>query len=122
MHEDNKRRRQRDEVYSHKMRAGKRTYFLDVHATESDDYYLTICESKKRADGSFEKHKIFLFKEDFNRFVAALGEVIHYVKTECLPDYDFDEFDRKHEAYYAENKPTEAEIEPLDDLSTRWED
>lgn len=87
----------REEVYSTKIRAGKRTYFFDVHSTRSDDYYITITESKKRFDGKFEKHKIFLYKEDFNKFSNTLTGVINHIKTELLPDYDYDEFDRRRE-------------------------
>ena len=69
---DNK---EREEVFSKKVRAGKRTYFFDVKATRSGDYYLTLTESKKRLeDGVFVKHKIFLYKEDFEKFSEALGE------------------------------------------------
>lgn len=68
----------RDEVYANAVRAGKRTYFFDIRSTRSNDYYLTITESKKRFndDGSvsYQKHKIFLYKEDFEKFSEALGE------------------------------------------------
>ena len=85
--------REREEVYSKKVRAGKRTYFFDVKATRSNDYYVTITESKKRLeDGVFIKHKIFLYKEDFNKFIKALGEAIDYVKTDLMPDFDFDAY------------------------------
>ncbi|TAF45214.1 MAG: DUF3276 family protein [Sphingobacteriales bacterium] len=71
----------RDEVYSKKVRAGKRTYFFDVKATRSNDYYVTITESKKRLeDGVFLKHKIFLYKEDFEKFTEGLFEILDYVK------------------------------------------
>ena len=85
----------RSEVYSTKIRAGKRTYFFDVKETRSSDYYITITESKRRFGGDgYDKHKIFLYKEDFNKFVNCLNETIDYVKTELLPDYDYEEFDR----------------------------
>lgn len=86
----------RDEIYSERVRAGKRTYFFDVKATRSNDYYLTITESKRRFkdDGFFyEKHKIFLYKEDFHKFVEALNETVNHVKTELLPEVDFSQFD-----------------------------
>jgi len=74
----------REEIFSKVVRAGKRTYFLDVKATRRNDYYLTITESKKRfnRDGRhyFEKHKIFLYKEDFDKFTDNLQEVIDYIK------------------------------------------
>lgn len=74
-------KRDREEVYSKKVRAGKRTYFFDVKATRANDYYLTITESKKRLeDGVFIKHKIFLYKEDFEKFVEGLNETVEYIK------------------------------------------
>ena len=89
--------REREEVYSERVRAGKRTYFFDVRATRSDDYYITITESKRRFDGrGYDKHKVFLYKEDFNKFVTALNKAVDHVKTELMPDYDYEEFDRKH--------------------------
>jgi hypothetical protein len=97
------------------MNAGKRrTYFFDVRQTKSDDYYLTLTESTKRfnGDGS-ERHKIFLYKEDFNRFIANLEEVINYVKTELMPDYDYEEFDHQHDEWEArENNEREHERPP----------
>lgn len=90
----------RDEIYSQRVRAGKRTYFFDVKSTRSNDYYLTITESKRRfkEDGFvYEKHKIFLYKEDFNKFMEALTDTVDHVKTELLPDVDFSEFDREEE-------------------------
>ncbi len=76
---DNK---EREEVFSKKVRAGKRTYFFDVKATRSGDYYLTLTESKKRLeDGVFVKHKIFLYKEDFEKFTEGLSETIDYIKS-----------------------------------------
>lgn len=86
---------QREEVYSKKIRAGKRTYFFDVKATRGNDYYLIITESKRGfEDGQFVKHKIFLYKEDFNKFLSGLSETIGHVKEELMPDYDFEQFDR----------------------------
>ena len=74
----------REEIYSIPVKAGKRTYFFDVKATRNNDYYLTITESKKRFedDGSqnFEKHKIFHYKEDFDKFTEGLQEVVEYTK------------------------------------------
>jgi len=74
----------REEIFSKVVRAGKRTYFLDVKATRRNDYYLTITESKKRfnRDGRhyFEKHKVFLYKEDFDKFADNLQEVIDFIK------------------------------------------
>lgn len=72
---------EREEVYSRRVRAGKRTYFFDVKATRANDYFLTITESKKRLeDGVFIKHKIFLYKEDFEKFTEGLNDVVAYIK------------------------------------------
>ena len=84
------------EIFTKKIRAGKRTYFFDVKSTKGNDYFITITESKKRfEDGSFVKHKIFLYKEDFNKFLEALTETVNHVKTELMPEYNFDEFTRE---------------------------
>ena len=93
---------ERDEIYSERVRAGKRTYFFDVKATRSEDYYLTITESKKKIKGEghfYEKHKIFLYKEDFNKFVKALNDSVGHVKNELMPNVDFDQFDKDNEKY-----------------------
>lgn len=89
----------RQEIYSKKIRAGKRTYFFDVKSTRGNDYFITITEStKKFDDGSFVKHKIFLYKEDFHKFVDALNETIGHIKTELMPEYDFEEFSKRNES------------------------
>ncbi|HWB25137.1 MAG TPA: DUF3276 family protein [Chitinophagaceae bacterium] len=87
-----------ESVYSKRIRAGKRrTYFFDVRATRGNDYYLTITESRKRFnDDGYDRHKIFLYKEDFNKFIKALGEAVDYVKTELMPDFDFDTFNHEY--------------------------
>lgn len=87
-----------ESVYSKRIRAGKRrTYFFDVRATRGNDYYLTITESRKRFDNNgYDRHKIFLYKEDFNKFIKALGEAIDYVKTDLMPDFDFDAFNHEY--------------------------
>jgi len=83
-----------ESVYSRRIRAGKRrTYFFDVRATRSNDYYLTITESRKKFnEDGYDRHKIFLYKEDFNKFLKALTEAVDYVKTELMPDFDFDAY------------------------------
>jgi Protein of unknown function (DUF3276) len=83
-----------ESVYSKRIRAGKRrTYFFDVRATRGNDYYITITESRKRFnDNGYDRHKIFLYKEDFNKFIKGLTEAVDYVKTELMPDFDFDAF------------------------------
>ncbi|MEQ8473075.1 MAG: DUF3276 family protein [Marinoscillum sp.] len=109
----------RDEIYSERVRAGKRTYFFDVKSTRSNDYYLTITESKRRFkdDGFFyEKHKIFLYKEDFNKFVEALNETVNHVKNELLPDVDFTQFDNTDD----EEQET-ANVVSEDDSDLKWD-
>lgn len=78
--------------FSKKLKAGKkRTYFFDVRNTKQGDYFLTITESKKKFDGEgYDSHKIFLYKEDFKKFVEALEETVNYVKKELMPDFDYD--------------------------------
>ncbi len=89
-----------ESVYSKRIRAGKRrTYFFDVRATRSNDYYLTITESRKKFEGEgYDRHKIFLYKEDFNKFIKALTEAVDYVKTDLMPDFDFDAFNHDQPA------------------------
>ena len=83
------------EIFSRAVRAGKRTYFFDVKATRRNDYFLTITESKKRfqKDGRFffEKHKIFLYKEDFEKFADGFQEVIEFIKTVKASDHQVDD-------------------------------
>lgn len=101
-----------ESIYSKRIRAGKRrTYFFDVRATRGNDYYLTITESRKRFDDNgYDRHKIFLYKEDFNKFIKALGEAVDYVKTELMPDFDFDAFnhDENQEEFVSGNGTVEA--------------
>jgi len=93
--------REREEIFSKAVRAGKRTYFFDVKATRNNDYYITITESKRSKfdDGNFVKMKIHLYKEDFNKFSDGLAETIGHVKTTLLPEYNFDEYDRQDDDY-----------------------
>lgn len=88
----------REEIFSKKVKAGKRTYFFDIKSTRGNDFYLTITESKRRMDGenfSYEKHKIFLYKEDFSKFVSALNEAVDHVKNDLLPEVDFEQFENE---------------------------
>ncbi len=97
-----------ESIYSKRIRAGKRrTYFFDVKATRANDYYLTITESRKRFnDNGYDRHKIFLYKEDFNKFIKALGEAADYVKTELMPDFNFDAYN--HDEVPVEQDGTES--------------
>src|SRR5215204_4526238 len=103
-----------ESIYSKRIRAGKRrTYFFDVSATRGNDYYLTITESRKRFnDNGYDRHKIFLYKEDFNKFIKALTEAVDHVKTQLMPDFDFDAYN--HDEVEVDNEVAEevnAEVE-----------
>lgn len=102
-----------ESVYSKRIKAGKRrTYFFDVRATRGNDYYLTITESRKRFnDGGYDRHKLFLYKEDFNKFLKALNEAVDYVKTDLMPDFDFDAFNHEYPEGEAVSSVEGAEIE-----------
>ncbi len=99
-------RDQEESVFSKRVRAGKRrTYFFDVRQTKGNDYFITITESTRREDGyGYKRHKIFLYKEDFNRFVQSLNEVVEHVKTNLMPDFDYEEFDRRQAEWEAQNR------------------
>jgi hypothetical protein len=101
---ENNNDRKIESVYSTRVRAGKRrTYFFDVRATRSNDYFLTITESRKRFDNNgYDRHKVFIYKEDFNKFIKAINEAIDFVKTELMPDFDFDAFNHEEDAYASE--------------------
>ncbi|MFZ5941082.1 MAG: DUF3276 family protein [Bacteroidota bacterium] len=106
----------REEIYSKAVRAGKRTYFFDVKATRKNDYYLTITESKKRfnKDGKFfyEKHKIFLYKEDFEKFSDGLAEIIDYIReANPVPI----ELENEHMEHDEEHDYTSVEFEDLEE-------
>ncbi|HEY4877256.1 MAG TPA: DUF3276 family protein [Puia sp.] len=119
-YENNEKRM--ESVFSKRIRAGKRrTYFFDVRATRGNDYYITITESRKKFnEDGYDRHKIFLYKEDFNKFIKALTETVDYVKTDLMPDFDFDAFNHdtvpETEHAPAENgveHVAEAEKEPI---------
>ena len=92
--------RNNESLYSKRIKAGKRrTYFFDVRSTRGNDYFITITESKKRFDDNgYDRHKMFLYKEDFNKFLNALTDTINYVKTDLMPDFDFDAYNHDQEA------------------------
>jgi hypothetical protein len=102
-----------ESVYSKRIKAGKRrTYFFDVRETRGNDFYLTITESRKRFDSDgYDRHKIFLYKEDFNKFIKGLNEAVDYVKTELMPDFDFDAFN--HDTPYEGDENGAAYSEPI---------
>jgi hypothetical protein len=89
--EDYDRQARREELFSRSVRAGKRTYFFDVKSTRGEEQYLTITESKRRFDTEqgrffYEKHKIFLYREDFEKFMKGLSESMEFIETGKLPD------------------------------------
>lgn len=88
----------KESVFSIRIKAGKRrTYFFDVRETRGSDYFLTITESRKRFDDNgYDRHKVFIYKEDFNKFTKALIESVDFVKTELMPDFDFDAFNHEY--------------------------
>ncbi len=100
-----------ESVYSNKVRAGKRrTYFFDVRETRGGDYFITLTESTKKFEGEgYDRHKIFLYKEDFNRFLSELESTINHVKSNLMPDYDYDEFTRRQEEWEKQKAEEEAQ-------------
>lgn len=90
----------RQEIHSKVIRAGKRTYFFDVKSTRNNEYYLTITESKKKfSEGGkfhYEKHKLFLYQEDFDKFTESLDEVIRFIR-ENQPTGEESELKEKEE-------------------------
>ena len=115
-----------ESVYSARIRAGKRrTYFFDVRATRGNDYYLTITESRKRFnEDGYDRHKIFLYKEDFNKFIKGLTESIEYVKTDLMPDFDFDSFnhDYSNENFEKNEKEKPVDENPVEENSASKEE
>ena len=101
MMEENEIQNEKEELFSKAVRAGKRTYFFDVKATKNDEKYLTITESKRRFDNDqnrflYEKHKIFLYKEDFQKVSKALADAINFIETGEYPE-DYNEEPVRHE-------------------------
>ncbi|TVR81570.1 MAG: DUF3276 family protein [Saprospirales bacterium] len=115
----------KETVFTTKVKAGKRrTYFFDVRKTKGNDFYITLTESTRRFDGNgYERHKLFLYKEDFNRFIEGLEETIKHVKTELMPDYDYEEFDKRYEDDNDEGSntnPSSASDKKMDDDQMSW--
>lgn len=112
----NQQERNNDSIFSKRLKAGKRrTYFFDVKTTRGNDYFLTITESKKRFnDNGYDRHKVFLYKEDFNKFLNALTETINYVKTELMPDFDFDAYNHDYVRDDEDGEGAEASVETVE--------
>ena len=106
-------RRNTESLFSKRIKAGKRrTYFFDVRETRGSDYFITITESKKRFnDDGYDRHKMFIYKEDFNKFLAALTETVDFVKTDLMPDFDFDAFNHDDQEEYQPREFAEVETE-----------
>ena len=101
--------KENNEIYSNRVKAGTRTYFFDVKATRANDYYLKITESRKRfkEDGHFyEKHKIFLYKEDFNKFMEALKGTAEHIRKKQISAYEFGQSENKEDGKRPANIPT----------------
>jgi len=114
--------RDRGEIFSRAIRAGKRTYFFDVKATVGEEYYLTITESKRRFSNEqgkffYEKHKLFLYKEDFEKFYNGLNDTIEFIRTGKSPDPTTPEEISTVEYEEKETEPKHVSIE-FDDLTS----
>ncbi len=110
--------REREEIFSRAVRAGKRTYFFDVKATVGEEYYLTITESKRRFNNEqgkffYEKHKLFLYKEDFEKFNNGLSDAIEFIKTGKAPVRPVTELEEVIEETDLKLKHTNIEFEDL---------
>lgn len=111
--QDSKRR---EDIFSKPIKAGKRTYFFDVKATRGGDYYLTITESKRRIDESgkfhYDKHKLFLYKEDFEKFSEGFDEAIRFIKNEKGEDYGQSQYE------HADDSDNEPSVSPAASTTT----
>lgn len=119
--------KRRDEIFSKAVKAGKRTYFFDVKTTRGSDLYITLTESKKRFEKdtnkfTYEKHKIFLYKEDFEKFVEGLNETIEKINelkeqgfiADSTPENQFSNGNNSNQSHFTENQYSSVEFEDLD--------
>jgi len=111
----------REEIFSKTVRAGKRTYFFDVKSTRSDEYYLTITESKRRFNNEqgkfyYEKHKLFLYKEDFEKFTNGLSTAIEFIQTGKAPEEAEEEVENTKKT--SEDPHTDVDFEDLGNETT----
>lgn len=116
-------REEQERIFSKKIRAGKRTYFFDVRATRSNDYYLTVTESRRfQKDGDFvyEKSKLFVYKEDFDKVVEALQETVNYIKDELMPHHNFEQL-KNSEEDFSHRHHTQKSDEDLLDSNYKWD-
>ncbi|MCH4823409.1 PUR family DNA/RNA-binding protein [Gramella lutea] len=116
---------EKEEIFSKVLRAGRRTYFFDVRSTRADDYYLTITESKKftNDDGSFyyKKHKIYLYKEDFDGFKEILEEMTNFIINEkgeeVISERHQKDFKKEYDDESSESTPENSTAEKFTDVS-----
>jgi phosphomannomutase len=125
--EDSVKRDNREDVFSEVVRAGKRTYFFDVKETRAGEKYLTITESKRRFNNDtgkffYEKHKIFLYKEDFGKFDDALKTVLGFIETGIKPEVKEEDHDSKDESDFSFEDMDEEESNIADDSSISSDD
>lgn len=116
-------REEQEKIFSKRIKAGKRTYFFDVRATRSNDYYLTVTESRRfQKDGEFvfEKSKLFIYKEDFDKVLEALQETVNHIKSELMPHVDFEQFKNADENY-AEKQISKKTDDDLLNSSYKWD-
>ncbi len=114
-------RYEKEEIHSKVLRAGRRTYFFDVRATKADDYYLTITESKKytddRGNATYKKHKIYLYKEDFEGFTDILGGITNFIVnakgSEVISETHQSDFKKTYDSEELEKQEAEEGQEPL---------
>ncbi|MBK6546631.1 MAG: DUF3276 family protein [Saprospiraceae bacterium] len=104
-----------ENIFSKKLRAGKRrTYFFDIRKTKSEDFFISITESTRKFNGDgYERHKIFIYKEDFNRFIENLQEVVDQIKTNYLPDFDYDAFAKRDEEWENLKEEEKSKEDPI---------
>lgn len=124
--ESKDRDRDREEIFSRTVRAGKRTYFFDVKSTISDEFYLTITESKRRFNNEqgkffYEKHKLFLYKEDFEKFNNGLSDAIVFIKTGKAPDRPLSEIEEAETPVNSEINKKHTDIS-FEDLTSESEE
>ena len=103
--------RDREEIFSRSVRAGKRTYFFDVKVTAGNEQYLTITESKRRFNNEqgkfiYEKHKLFLYREDFDKFFRGLNDTIEFIRTGKVPETPFEDQDKSQTVNPEEGRST----------------
>jgi hypothetical protein len=112
---------EQEEIFSQVLRAGRRTYFFDVRATKADDYYLTVTESKKftHDDGTFhyQKHKIYLYKEDFTDFHEMLKKATDYIINEKGDEV----ISERHQKDFKKEEPAAATTDSEDEETTSTE-